>query len=98
MHHLIMSLLVQPDLVGELAVDEKEIGCHQHHTGDPPGQPHLQGVRSYGSLSVCGSLHTCSSICSVMSCPPPGNTQDPRTVASQVEKLKGRFGVTAITF
>jgi hypothetical protein len=28
----------------------------------------------------------------------PGNTQDPRTVASQVEKLKGRFGVTAITF
>ena len=28
----------------------------------------------------------------------PGNTQDPRTGASQVEKLKGRFGVTAITF
>jgi DDE family transposase len=28
----------------------------------------------------------------------PGNTPDPRTVASQVEKLKGRFGVTAITF
>jgi Transposase DDE domain len=28
----------------------------------------------------------------------PGNTQDPRTVAAQVEKLKGRFGVTAITF
>ena len=28
----------------------------------------------------------------------PGNTQDPQTVASQVEKLKGRFGVTAITF
>jgi transposase len=28
----------------------------------------------------------------------PGNTQDPRTVASQIEKLKGRFGVTAITF
>jgi Transposase DDE domain len=26
----------------------------------------------------------------------PGNTQDPRTVAAQVEKLKGRFGVTAI--
>jgi len=28
----------------------------------------------------------------------PGNTQDPRTGASQVEKLKGRFGVTTITF
>jgi Transposase DDE domain len=28
----------------------------------------------------------------------PGNTQDPRTVAAQVAKLKGRFGVTAITF
>jgi transposase len=28
----------------------------------------------------------------------PGNTQDPHTVAAQVEKLKGRFGVTAITF
>jgi Transposase DDE domain len=28
----------------------------------------------------------------------PGNTQDPRTVAAQIEKLKGRFGVTAITF
>jgi hypothetical protein len=28
----------------------------------------------------------------------PGNTQDPRTVASQLEKLKGRVGVTAITF
>src|SRR6266705_1011476 len=28
----------------------------------------------------------------------PGNTQDPRTVASQIDKLKGRFGVTAITF
>jgi Transposase DDE domain len=28
----------------------------------------------------------------------PGNTPDPRTVASQIEKLKGRFGVTAITF
>src|SRR5215831_4437845 len=28
----------------------------------------------------------------------PGNTPDPRTVASQVEKLKGRFGVPAITF
>ena len=28
----------------------------------------------------------------------PGNPQDPRTVAAQVEKLKGRFGVTAITF
>jgi hypothetical protein len=28
----------------------------------------------------------------------PGNTQDPQTVAAQVEKLKGRFGVTAITF
>src|ERR671924_326825 len=28
----------------------------------------------------------------------PGNTQDPQTVAAQVAKLKGRFGVTAITF
>src|SRR5436853_1502470 len=28
----------------------------------------------------------------------PGNTQDPRTVAAQIAKLKGRFGVTAITF
>ena len=28
----------------------------------------------------------------------PGNTQDPRTVATQLEKLQGRFGVTAITF
>src|SRR5262247_4290606 len=28
----------------------------------------------------------------------PGNTQDPHTVAAQVAKLKGRFGVTAITF
>src|SRR5207244_5562734 len=28
----------------------------------------------------------------------PGNTQDPQTFAAQVEKLKGRFGVTAITF
>ena len=28
----------------------------------------------------------------------PGNTQDPRTVASQVAKLPGRFGVPAITF
>src|SRR5215831_20968455 len=28
----------------------------------------------------------------------PGNTQDPRTVAAQVAKLKGRFGVTAIIF
>jgi len=28
----------------------------------------------------------------------PGNTQDPHTVAAQVEKLKGRFGVTALTF
>ena len=28
----------------------------------------------------------------------PGHTQDPRTVASQIEKLKDRFGVTAITF
>src|SRR3989441_8697197 len=28
----------------------------------------------------------------------PGNTQDPHTFAAQVEKLKGRFGVTAITF
>jgi len=28
----------------------------------------------------------------------PGNTQDPHTVAAQVEKLKGRFGVIAITF
>jgi len=28
----------------------------------------------------------------------PGNAQDPQTVASQVEKLKSRFGVTAITF
>ena len=27
-----------------------------------------------------------------------GHTQDPRTVASQIEKLKDRFGVTAITF
>jgi Transposase DDE domain len=28
----------------------------------------------------------------------PGNTHEPRTVASQIDKLKGRFGVTAITF
>src|SRR5262247_1477605 len=28
----------------------------------------------------------------------PGNTQDPQTFAAQVAKLKGRFGVTAITF
>jgi hypothetical protein len=28
----------------------------------------------------------------------PGNTQDPRTVAAQIAKLKGRFGVTALTF
>src|SRR5438093_11112409 len=28
----------------------------------------------------------------------PGNTQDPRTFASQLEKVKVRFGVTAITF
>jgi hypothetical protein len=28
----------------------------------------------------------------------PGNTQDPRTVAAQVAKLQGRFGVPAITF
>ncbi len=28
----------------------------------------------------------------------PGNTQDPHTVAAQVEKLKGRFGVQEITF
>src|SRR6266568_2054612 len=28
----------------------------------------------------------------------PGNTQDPQTVAAQVEKLKGRFGVHEITF
>jgi hypothetical protein len=28
----------------------------------------------------------------------PGNTHDPHTVASQVAKLKGRFGVQAITF
>lgn len=28
----------------------------------------------------------------------PGNTQDPHTVAAQVAKLQGRFGVTAITF
>src|SRR5919109_1271904 len=28
----------------------------------------------------------------------PGNTQDPRTVAAQVAKLKSRFGATAITF
>ena len=28
----------------------------------------------------------------------PGNTHDPHTVAAQVAKLKGRFGVTAITF
>src|SRR5262252_8090365 len=28
----------------------------------------------------------------------PGNTQDPRTVAAQLEKLKTRFGVTDITF
>src|SRR5712691_5679136 len=27
----------------------------------------------------------------------PGHTQDPHTVAAQVEKLKGRFGVTALT-
>src|SRR5262249_27314675 len=70
MRHLIMSPLVKPDLACKLAVDDKEIGCHQHHTEEPPGQPHLQGMGSYGSLSVCGSLHTCSSTCSVMSCPP----------------------------
>jgi len=28
----------------------------------------------------------------------PGNTQDPHTVAAQLEKVKARFGVTAITF
>src|SRR5437879_10050383 len=28
----------------------------------------------------------------------PGNTRDAHTVAAQVEKLEGRFGVTAITF
>src|SRR5215472_17385575 len=28
----------------------------------------------------------------------PGNTQDPQTVAAQVAKLKGRFGVQEITF
>ena len=28
----------------------------------------------------------------------PGNTQDPQTLAAQVAKLKGRFGVQAITF
>jgi hypothetical protein len=28
----------------------------------------------------------------------PGNTHDPHTVAAQVDKLKGRFGVTTITF
>ena len=28
----------------------------------------------------------------------PGNTQDPHTFASQLEKVKGRFGVQAITF
>src|SRR5919199_6847249 len=28
----------------------------------------------------------------------PGNTHDPHTVAAQVAKLKGRFGVTTITF
>ena len=28
----------------------------------------------------------------------PGHTQDPRTGASQIEKLQDRFGVTAITF
>src|SRR3989440_9417671 len=28
----------------------------------------------------------------------PGNAQDPHTVAAQVEKLKGRFGVQEITF
>src|SRR5439155_6013613 len=28
----------------------------------------------------------------------PGNTQDPHTFASQLEKVKVRFGVTAITF
>jgi len=28
----------------------------------------------------------------------PGNTHDPHTVAAQINKLKGRFGVTAITF
>src|SRR6266487_449516 len=28
----------------------------------------------------------------------PGNTQDPRTFAAQLEKVKSRFGATAITF
>src|SRR5262249_9766112 len=28
----------------------------------------------------------------------PGNTQDPRTFAAQLEKVKSRFGVTEITF
>jgi transposase len=28
----------------------------------------------------------------------PGNTQDPRTFAAQLAKVKGRFGATAITF
>ena len=28
----------------------------------------------------------------------PGNTSDPHTFASQLEKVKVRFGVTAITF
>src|SRR5919109_1906089 len=28
----------------------------------------------------------------------PGNTADPRTFAAQLEKVKGRFGVSAITF
>src|SRR5215831_4107978 len=41
---LIMPLFVKSDLAGKLTVDEKEVGCHQHHTGDPPGQSHLQGV------------------------------------------------------
>ena len=36
-----MSPLVKPDLACKLAVDEKEIGCHRHYIGEPPGQPYL---------------------------------------------------------
>src|SRR5262249_17876515 len=91
MRHLIMSPLVKPDLACKLAVDEKEIGCHQHHTRDPPGQPHLQGVRSYGSLSVCGSLRTCSSICSVMSCPPAAMTVAPMAISTSGPSRKRKW-------
>ena len=44
MRDLRISPLVKSDLAGELTVNEKEISCHQHHTGEPPGQPYLQGV------------------------------------------------------